>query len=94
MAAIKDIINQVIGDMSGAAGTSNKDLSRVWQELSGQGTSMAEFKDGMATVHVDSAVRVVHLNARRGELLKALQERCPQVKQLKFKVGKISNHLP
>jgi hypothetical protein len=39
---------------------------------------------------VDSSARLVHLNARRSVLLKTIQAQCPQVKELKFKVGKVT----
>ncbi len=89
MAVIKDIIAQVIGDMSGTSGVSRKDLAAVWQGLCPHGAAVVDLKEGAAVIHVDSAVRLAHLNARRTSLLKAVQAKCPQVKQLKFRVGRI-----
>ena len=89
MAAIKDIIAQVIGDMSGTSAVSRKDLSALWQDICPGGSAIVDIKEGAVIIHVDSSARLVHLNARRTALLKAVQEKCPQVKQLKFKVGKI-----
>ena len=87
MAAIKDIIANVIHDMSAG---SRKDLAALWQEICPQGTQVADLKEGIALIHVDSSARLVHLNARRSALLKTVQARCPQVKELKFKVGKVT----
>ena len=86
MAAIKDIIANVIHDMSAG---SRKDLAALWQGICPQGTQVVDLKEGVAFIHVDSSARLVHLNARRGVLLKTIQAQCPQVKELKFKVGKI-----
>ena len=89
MAAIKDIIAQIIGDMSGTAAVSRKDLAALWQGICPNGTAVVDLKEGAAIIHVDSAVRMAYLNARRASLLKEVQSKCPQVRQLKFKVGKI-----
>ena len=89
MAAIKDIIAQVIGGMSGTAAVSRKDLAALWQDICPDGTAVVDLKEGVVIIHVDSALRLAHLNARRTPLLKEVQSKCPQVRQLKFKVGKI-----
>ena len=88
MAAIKDIIPDVIRGLSTDA---RVDLAVVWQQLCPRGAAVVDFKEGKALVHVDSSARLVHLNARRAQLLKAVQAKCPQVKELRFKVGKINN---
>ena len=87
MAAIKDIIANVIHDMSAGP---RRDLAALWQEICPQGTQVVDLREGVALIHVDSSARLVHLNARRGALLKTIQAQCPQVKQLRFKVGKIT----
>ena len=92
MAAIKDIIAQVIGDMSGTAAVSRKDLAAAWREICPNGAVVVDLKEGAAVIHVDSAVRMAHLNARRASLLKEVQSKCPQVKQLKFRVGELRGH--
>ena len=101
MAAIKDIIARVIHDMSAPlAGsrkgtlsprdfTSRKELAALWQGICPQGTQVVDLKEGVVLIHVDSSARLVHLNARRSALLKTIQAQCPQVKDLRFKVGKI-----
>ncbi len=86
MAAIKDIIANVIHDMSAG---SRKDLAALWQGICPQGTRVVDLKEGIALIHVDSSARLVHLNARRSVLLKTVQSQFPQVKDLRFKVGKI-----
>ncbi len=86
MAAIKDIIANVIHDMSAG---SRKDLAALWQGICPQGTQVVDFKEGVALIHVDSSARLVHLNARRSVLLTTIQSQFPQVKDLRFKVGKI-----
>ena len=89
MAAIKDIIAQVIGNMSGTVAVSRKDLGAAWHDICPNGAAVVDLKEGAAIIHVDSAVRMAYLNARRASLLKEVQSKCPQVKELKFKVGKI-----
>ena len=91
MAAIKDIIAQVIGDMSGTSAVSRKDLAAAWRGICPDGAAVVDLKEGAAVIHVDSALRLAHLNARRASLLKEVQSKCPQVRQLKFKVGKVTS---
>lgn len=91
MNTIKDIIPKVIGSLSqgkpGAPG-----IAEEWQRLSGGGktSSVFELKDGCLTVHVDCSARLVKMNAQRQEFLEALSQKHPEIKNIRFKVGKIS----
>ncbi|MBI3314779.1 MAG: hypothetical protein HYZ86_02385 [Candidatus Omnitrophica bacterium] len=78
------------GTLSPRDFTSRKDLAALWQDICPQGTQVVDLKEGAALIHVDSSARLVHLNARHSALLKTVQAQCPQVKELKFKVGKVT----
>ena len=90
MDAIKDIIPRVIAPLSkGEANPS--DIAKQWDRVSGGGktSSVAAFKDGCLTVHVDCSARVVKMNLRKADYLEELSGKHPQIKSIRFKVGKI-----
>ena len=83
MDSIKDIIPRVIAPL--AAGKADfAGIVRQWP-----GTSIAAFKDGLLTVHVDCAARAVRLGQGKAKYLEALQKKNPQIKDIRFKVGRI-----
>jgi hypothetical protein len=90
MDAIKDIIPRVIAPL--ADGKSNSaDVARAWQMLGEEvkKSSAQAFKDGCLIVHVDSAARVVRMNLNKQSYLKALNAKKLNIKDIRFKVGKI-----
>ena len=90
MDAIKDIIPRVIAPLSNGQ-TSQMDMVEAWKRLAGtnKGTSLAGFKDGCLTVNVDCAARLVKMNAQKADYLDDLKAKLPQVKDIRFKVGKV-----
>ena len=80
MDSIKDIIHDVIGQMSKAQGPKGVDINGTWQRISGgAGSSAVALKEGTLTVHVDSAMRMVRLNSRKEELLEGMKKEFPAV---------------
>lgn len=90
MDSIKDIIPRVIAPLSkGQANPS--DIMADWKRLSGGGetSSVNSMKDGCLTIHVDCGARLMKMRMQEGEYLKDMQKNNPQIRAIKFKVGKI-----
>jgi len=90
MDAIKDIIARVIGPLADGK-SANSDIAQSWQRIAGAGkaSSVAGFKDGILTVHVDCSARLVKMNLNKADYLDEIRSKNPQVKDIRFKVGKI-----
>ena len=91
MDAIKDIIPRVIAPL--AEGRSKSaDIAQEWRRISGGGknSSVTAFKDGCLTVHVDCGARLVKMNLNKADYLDELKSKNPQIKDIRFKVGKIT----
>ena len=91
MDSIKDIIPRVIAPLSSGKYKA-AELGQWWQRHYGgnKNTSAALVKDGSLTVHVDCAARRVKMEVEREEYLKHVQDQFPGIKQINFKVGKIT----
>ena len=90
MDAIKDIIPRVIAPLAeGRLRTT--DIAQEWRRIAGAGknSGVAAFKDGCLTVHVDCGARLVTMNLNKADYLDEMQSKNPQVKDIRFKVGKI-----
>jgi len=93
MDAIKNIIPRVIAPLAGGKAASS-DIAQQWERMAG-GRSMAKtsgiasFKDGILTIHVDCSARLVKMNLSKADYLDGMQSKNPQVKDIRFKVGKI-----
>ena len=90
MDAIKDIIPRVIGPLSKKEITPG-DIVAAWQRLAGgtKTSCVAAFKDGYLTIHVDSATRLMKMNLQKADYLDDLKSKWPDIKDIRFKVGKI-----
>jgi len=88
---IKNIVAQVIGQMSSKQGASFQDIQQVWARISGgQGSRAADFKDGCLTIYTDTSMRMVRLSLNRQSLLQQLNQEFPSVKKICFKVGNVA----
>lgn len=90
MENIKDIIPKVIAPLSeGKMGLGG--IVEAWQRLGTPKTSSVEaLKDGCLTIHVDSAARRVRMELEKDEYLRVLNKTHPEIKAIRFKVGKIT----
>lgn len=90
MDSIKDIIPRVIGPLSKKEGQPT-DMVEAWQRLSGHAKTscIAGYKDGQLIIHVDSATRMMALNGQKQDYLDDLRSKWPEIKDIRFKVGKI-----
>ncbi len=89
MDTIKDIIPHIIGRLSDGK-TQSIDIVQEWQLLCGADTSsVVSLKEGCLTVNVDCSARAVQWNTRKQEFLQELNKKDFQIKNIRFKVGKL-----
>ncbi len=66
-------------------------LEQVWQvilkEHELKHVALGGQRDGNVLVTVDSPARLYHLRMRKAKILKQLQEKIPEIKDIIFKVG-------
>lgn len=94
MDSIKDIIPRVVEKMvrsrnrqAGGPGA----LEQVWQDILEKQelrhTMLGGQRDGNLLVFVDSPARAYHLRMGKARILKQLQEKIPEIKDIIFKVS-------
>ena len=90
---IKDVLNTVIHKLSIRQPEKQVKIDRIWQAVATQKeqhhTSLEKFNDGILTVVVDSPAWMYHMKMQKINILKKIQEEIPEVKDLRFKVGKV-----
>jgi predicted nucleic acid-binding Zn ribbon protein len=90
---IKDIVNDVIGKISKEKPGAGDKLQRIWHNLLGkkelQHTNLVGVKDGQLSVYVDSSAWLYQMNIRKHKILERLQEEIPDIKGIRFKLGKV-----
>ncbi len=94
MDSIKDIIPQVVEKMARERGqhVGEQDaLERAWQDILEQQelkhVKLVGPREGNLLVSVDSPAWLYHLRMRKAKILKQLQEKIPEIKDITFKVG-------
>ncbi len=91
MDSIKDIIPQVVERMVRQRAGEQGALEQAWQDaLEGQDLKHVKLigpRDGNLLVSVDSPARAYHLRLRKTKILKQLQKKIPEIKDITFKVG-------
>ncbi|MCA9405772.1 MAG: DUF721 domain-containing protein [Candidatus Omnitrophica bacterium] len=90
---IKDIINNVIGQISEKKFADDGKLERVWQnvisETDFKHTKIIGIKDGILSVHVDNPTRLYKLKLNRRKILNTIQEELVDIENIIFKLGKV-----
>ena len=93
MESIKDIIPQVIEQLSQRAPADQKKIQRIWQNVIDakmrQHSALLDFSDGVLTAAVDSSARLYQMNLNRKKILEQLQDEIPEIKNVQFKIGKV-----
>ena len=93
MDPIKDIIPQVIANISQKNPEGQLKIERVWQNIIDEKlkshTAIGGFKDKVMTVHADSPACLFQLNMKRRKILKQLKEEIPELEDINFKIGKV-----
>ena len=93
MESIKDIIPQVIEQLTIRKPDDQNKIQRIWQNIidakMAQHSRLSDFSDGILTVAVDSSVRLYQMNLNKKRILEQLQDEIPDIKNIKFKIGKV-----
>ena len=90
---IKDIVNQVIENISAKKSENRELLYTVWkgtlnkQEL--QHAKLQGEKNGTVFVVVDSPAWLYQMKMREGKILKELKKEIPEITQIRFRVGNV-----
>ena len=92
MESIRDIIPQVIENLSLKKPNSKRDIQDVWRTVAGEQAeycAVKDFQKGMLKVYVDSSARMFDLSTRKNDLIKNFKKEIPDLQDIIFKVGKI-----
>jgi len=90
---IEDIVKGVIRKIAENQPETNDKIDRVWSSVlednEQKHTRLSGIKDGTLLVYVDSPTWLYQMKLRRGKLLKMLGEELPEIRDIRFKIGKI-----
>ena len=92
MESIRDIIPQVIENLSQKKPNTQRNIHEVWKIVVKEHAdhcAVTGFKDGILRVHVDSSARMFQLSTLKVKYLKDLKSEIPDIRDIVFKVGKI-----
>lgn len=93
MDSIKNIIPQVIGNISQRRSDDKGRLDGIWQGvLKAQElghTELAGIKDDKILVWVDSPAVLYQMKIRKPKILECLQRDLPDLRNIDFKIGKV-----
>lgn len=90
--SIKDVLPEVIAHISSDTLSDQIKLDKAWQEIAGRETGksvVSGSRNGSVFVTVDSPARLYQWKIRRQAVLRKLQETCPSVQNVVFKIGKV-----
>ncbi|MDP8265319.1 MAG: DUF721 domain-containing protein [Candidatus Aceula meridiana] len=94
MEQIKDIVSQVVGDLAQRVPQKEETLQRFWKSVmkgkAAKHTSIYGLKEGVLKISVDSPAWVFQLNLNKRKILKELQICFADVKDIRFKIGKVT----
>jgi len=93
MDSIRDIIPQVIGNLSDKRPNSARNIQEVWKIVAKDGaqhSAVIDFKNGLLRINVDSSAWLYQLNTQKAAFLKSLKIEIPDIIDIIYKVGKIN----
>jgi len=92
METIHTIVVDVIRSLSEKTTLDSGKSERIWQNsITSEERKHAHFagiKDGVVSIVVDSSVWLYAMRVQQRQLLEALKKECPEVTQIRFKIGK------
>jgi hypothetical protein len=91
MDSIRDIIPQVIENLSGKRPNSSRNIHEIWKIVSKDGSlhsTVIDFKKGILRINVDSSAWLYQLNLQKPAFLKSLKTEIPEISDIIYKVGK------
>ena len=90
---IKNIINTVIGNIANQTPDTHNKIERIWANLLNEKelkhTKIIGVKENGLLVCVDSPAWLYQMRIRQTKILQQLKEDIPQIKYIRFKMGKI-----
>ncbi|MCX5681614.1 MAG: DUF721 domain-containing protein [Candidatus Omnitrophica bacterium] len=93
MDPIKDILQQVVKNLSEQKPRKEEDLQGLWEQVVGkkaaQHTHIFGIKNGRLLIFTDSPVRLFDLSLQKIKILKQMQEKIPEITEMSFKIGKV-----
>ncbi len=94
MEQIKDILKQVVRNISDQPTQQEQNIQTIWQKAvdqkTAQHTRLVGIKKGKLLVFVDSPVRVFDLTLHKNKILHKMQECFPEILEITFKIGKVT----
>jgi len=96
--AVGQILPGVFEDITRSNIHEQIQLEKIWADIAdavtgpggASGAGLSGFKEGVVYIAVDSSARLFYWKLRRGAALKRFQERRPDVKNIVFKIGKVT----
>ncbi len=93
MESIKNIVSQVVGDLTLRKPEKQIKIQRLWERIIGdkdnKHTMIIELKEGTLLVNVDAPARQYQFNLRKKKILDQLSEEIPDIKKIVFTIGKV-----
>ena len=94
MEEIKNIINNIIGQLSEHQPNQDKELFDLWEQLlddtEKKHVRLSGLKSGSLYVNVDSSAWLYQMKLKRTQLLKKVQKEFSNVKNIYLKIGPLS----
>ncbi len=91
--AARDILPGILKDLTRNHLHEQIALEQVWSNIAGEGATgvaLGGFRDGVVFITVDSSARLYYWKLRQGTIVKRFQERRPDVRNVVFKIGKVT----
>ena len=93
MEQIKDIIPQVIGQLSCRTSEVHAKIQKYWRDVvpnKSRGHTMIQgFSKGKLLIQVDSSAWLFQLNMQKKQILEKIQKEIPEILEIILKIGKV-----
>ncbi len=93
MKPIKDVISQVVENLSLGKTDLYYKIQLLWEEVFSKEekkhTTVREFHEGTLTIQVDNSAYLFQMNLKRAKILERFQQGVPEIKTILFKMGNI-----
>lgn len=93
MEKIKDIIPQVLSDLSQRNPVRPTQIQHIWQESIDEKTrkhvSIGGFEQGKLLVLVDSPTWLFQLSLQKNKILSKMRQQSPDIQSIQFKIGTV-----
>lgn len=91
---IKDVIKDVIGKIANKEPQSTNNLIKIFEEALNEKERkhccVSGYKDGILMVNVESSMWLYQIKTQYMKILKKIKEKIPDIKSIKFRIGKIT----